>query len=204
VAWLFDYDVLFPSVIVATILSYGLAVLALFYRFSTRRNNQRSKLFCALEAGLKHGAVSSIEDVVDLYKGVFVNESEVVHSHLGLSTQLRQFLVELLAGTLGTQLNPEAVVDWKARVSEFIRISEERSPFEGLPPYERNILRDLNNYIDLGDRSAIKRKLLELGGILHTRIDNLGRIRNINKWSIPISMIGLVLTMVFGVIAILK
>lgn len=202
--WFWDYDVLFPSVIVATILSYGLAVLALFYRFKTRHAERRNKLFRALLEGMRTGSVCTIDDVVDLYKGIFISDGEVAHSHLGLSTQLRQFLVELLAGTLDARLEAERVVEWKGRVSEFIRLSEERSPFEGLPAYERNILRDLNNFIDLGDQGAIKRKLLELGGILHTRIDNLERIRNINRWSIPISMVGLMLTMLFGFVAIVK
>lgn len=202
--WMLNYEVLYPSVIVATILSYGLAVLALLYRFKSRHEDRRRKLFRALLEGLRHGGVHCIDDVVDLYKGIFVSDGELVHSHLGLSTQLRQFLVELLAGTLDASLEPATVVAWKGRVSEFIRISEERSPFEGLPAYERNILRDLNNYIDVGDHAAIKRKLLELGGILHTRIDNLERIRNINRWSIPISMIGLGLTILFGFVAIVK
>lgn len=202
--WIYDYEVLFPAVIVATILSYGLAVLALFYRFRVRHADRRSKLFKALLEGLRNGSVQTIDDVVDLYKGIFVSDGEFLHSHLGLSTQLRQFLVELLAGNLDSRLDAATVVEWKGQVSEFIRISEERSPFEGLPAYERNILRDLNNFIDLGDRGAIKRKLLGLGGILHTRIDNLNRIRNINRWSIPISMVGLMLTMLFGLVAIIK
>ncbi|HEX9843103.1 MAG TPA: hypothetical protein VGC20_10150 [bacterium] len=202
-SWL-NYDVLFPAVIVATVLSYGLAVLTLLYRFKARHADRRSKLFKALLEGMRHGSVQHIDDVVDLYKGIFVNDGEVVHSHLGLSTQLRQFLVELLAGTLDSRLEPATIVQWKQQVSEFIRISEERSPFEGLPPYERNILRDLNNFIDLGDHTAIKRKLNELGGILHTRMDNLNRIRNINRWSIPISMVGLMLTVLFGFVAIVK
>jgi hypothetical protein len=204
VNWTLSHDVLLPVVISATSIGYGLAVLALVYRFKGRRAVRRNKLYTALLAGLRNGSVSNIDDVVDLYKGLFVSDGEVLDSQLGLSTQLRQFLVELLAGTLDPRLEDVTVVEWKGRVSEFIRISEERSPFEGLPPYERNILRDLNNFIDLGDRAAIKRKLLELGGILHTRIDNLNRIRNINRWSIPISMMGLMLTLLFGFVAIVK
>jgi hypothetical protein len=202
--WIPHLDVVYPVAIVATILTYTLAVLGLIYRFKGRHLNRRRKLFKALLEGMRQGSVSGIEDVVDLYKGIFIADSEVVSSHVGLSTQLRQFLVELLAGSLDRSLDGTTIVQWKERISDFIRISEERSPFEGLPPYERNILRDLNNFIDLGDQAAVKRKLLELGGILHTRIDNLQHIRNINRWSIPISMVGMILTVLFGFVAIVK
>jgi hypothetical protein len=178
--------------------------MALVYRIRGRGFDRRKRFFRAILEGLKTGSVLTIDDVVDLYKGIFISDSEVLDTHVGLSTCLRQFLVELLAGSLGDNSNSETLVKWKERVSEFIRISEERSPFEGLPPYERNILRDLNNYINTQDHDSIKRKLLELGGVLHTRLDHLNRIRNINRWSFPITMVGMILTVVFGVVAITK
>lgn len=198
---LLDDEIWLPALIVMVMVGYGVAVLSLFVRFRERKVDKKRKFFSAIREGLANG---SIEDVVDLYKGIYVSSADVTSAHYGLSTQLRQFLVDLLSKELHNVQDDETILAWKDRVSEFIRISEERTPFEGLPDYERNVLRNISNFVEMGDQPAIKRKLLELGGILHTKSDNLNRIRGINRWSIPISLIGLVLTVLFGFIAIIK
>ena len=72
-----------------------------------------------------------------------------------------------------------------------------------LPDTERNIINDLSAFNKLGDQNSINRKLGELSSVIITRYEQQKKIENLNKWSIPLAIIGMVLTIIFGVLSII-
>jgi hypothetical protein len=55
-----------------------------------------------------------------------------------------------------------------------------------------------------GDKDSAAKKLEDLEGLIEVRQDALERLQNSNKWSIPLTFIGLVRTVVFGIISLIK
>ena len=84
------------------------------------------------------------------------------------------------------------------------RQNEAMSPFADLPSAERNILSDITIFLDKNERESVKRKILELAGTIQARDSDLEKVKNINKWTIPLTIIGFILTVIFGTLALVK
>lgn len=188
--------------IVAFTVTYALLVQILLKRMRVRREGQRGEFHETLLEGFKNGSLETIDDIVNIYKGISGLSSDDLSYRHGLSKQLRSFMVRVVSKKIDKELDDNAILEWKKRISEFIRINDEVSPYADLPPAERNILSDISSFIERNDIKSLKRKLLELSGMIQGRDDDLNRIRSMNKWSVPLSVIGMILTITFGLIAI--
>jgi hypothetical protein len=144
-----------------------------------------------------------LDDVVDIYRGSQDKDMDGTTYRYALGRHLRECMVKLITGELDDSLDEKTVCIWKERISQFIRLNEERSPYEELPPTERNLLSDVSDYIHHGNTEGVNRKLLELRGILLAKTDELNRTRGVNRWSVPLSIIGVVFTIVFGFLSVL-
>lgn len=194
--------------IVLMVITY-VAVFTSFYYFlfKIRRKklyNRKEKFFSTLEEGLKSEAINTIDDVINIYKGVSRLDSEDLDYRYGLSKQLREFLVNIISNEVDNSLSNEQIIRWKQMISEIIKKNEEISPYADLPNAERNILSDILIFLEKNDSESIKRKTLELSGLIQARNDDFNRVKNINKWTIPLSIIGFILTILLGVLAFIK
>ena len=159
----------------------------------------------ALVEGLKTGSITTIDDIVNIYKGVAGLSSENLSYRYRLSKLLREFLVDLISknkNVIGGDLDDNIIRDWKQKLSDFIQKNEEISAYADLPAAERNVLSDISTFLEKNDAKSVKRKTLELAGMIQARNDDLNRIRNINRWAVPLSAIGLILTIIFGILAL--
>lgn len=184
--------------------AYGVAVYALFARGRFRRQARRNRFFHALNAGLSKGAVQDIEDVVNLYKGATGIGSEDIEYRYDLSKELRAFLVELLTRGFGRAMDQGATKEWMQKIGDLIRKNEETSPYAELPAAERNALRDMALILAHQDLEGVRRKTLEIAGMIQARYDDFLRMRTLNKWTTTLSVLGLLLTIAFGLLAFAK
>ena len=155
-------------------------------------------------SGLKTGAIITMDDLSDVYKGIFGPGAEDLSYRYGMSRQLRSFMVELISKNIDKSIDDQTIVEWKDKISKFIRYNEEVAPYADLPPAERNAMRDVSVFLGGGHSEAARQKLTELATMIQARSDDLNRVRNTNRWSVPLSIVGMVLTIVFGLIALLK
>ena len=169
-----------------------------------KREQMKEKFFTALLEGLKTNTVETLDDVVNIYMGIAGLSSEDLSYRFGLSKLLREFLVEVITKKLDEKIHYETLRSWKKKITEFIQKNEEISPYADLPAPERNLLSDIQLFLERNDIDSAKRKILELSAMIQARNDDLNRIRNINKWTVPLSIIGVILTIVFGILAWIK
>ena len=195
---------LMPATIVVFTVMYSYAVTYLLRRRRERRKEEKRNFHKTLVAGLKSGAIASMDDIVNIYKGVSGISFDDAGYRYGLSRKLREFLVDLVSKDLDPELEDSVVVQWKDKISSFIKTNEEISPYADLPPAERSVLNDISAFLEKDDFDLAKRKLAELGGMIQARHDDILKIQNINKYSVPLSVIGMILTIAFGLVAILK
>lgn len=183
---------------------YSYAVTYLLRRRRERRKEEKRNFHKTLVEGFKSGAITSMNDIVNIYKGVSGISSDDASYRYGLSRQLREFLVDLISKDLGHEVKDSVVVEWKDKISSFIKTNEEISPYADLPAAERSVLNDITAFFEKDDIDSAKRKLAELGAMIQTRHDDIIKIQNINKYSVPLSVIGMILTIAFGLVAIFK
>ena len=85
------------SLIAAYISLYAAAFHFLVRVKRKRRIERKEKFSKALVEGLKTDSIATIDDIVNIYKGVAGLSSEDLSYRYGLGTQLREFLVDLVS-----------------------------------------------------------------------------------------------------------
>lgn len=187
---------------VATIIAYAYAVSILLRKVSQRREKERDRFFKALTEGLKVEAIKSLEDVENIYKGVgrFISDDSINPSRL--SKWLREYLVELYETS--EKENDAKRLKWKELITQFIDQNEQQSPYASLPELERSIITDIEVFLKAQDNKAVERKLGEITTAIQAREESFLKLRSTTRWSVPLAVIGLILTIIFGLISIIK
>lgn len=163
---------------------------------------KEEKFSKVLLQGLKNNSVKSVDDIIHLCKGLAGSDLEDINYRNELSKLLRRFYVKLISQELDETVQEDQILNWKEKITEFIRINDKMFPFSDLPAAERSILNDMSSFIDSGDKESLRRKIAELAGMIQTKNQELDKAVDTNNWSVPIAAAGLILTVFFGIIAI--
>jgi len=201
---LFDNKESFLSVftVVFTVI-YAYAATFFLRRIRERRRQNSVEFYETLTQGLKDGLVNSLDDFVNLYKGVHGMASDDTSYRSGLVRRLRSYMVTLIARKT-TITEAVEIGKIKDKLSQIIQDIEKNEPFVSLPNAERTLLTDVCRMIKGGDQGGAIQKMEDLAGLIEARQDSVDRLERSNKWAIPLAVIGLILTVVFGVISIVK
>ncbi|PFJ07589.1 hypothetical protein COI88_02055 [Bacillus cereus] len=166
------------------------------------KDKEVDKFSNVLLQGLRLGTINNLDDVYNIYKGV--NDFELVNENYrySLNKSLRKFLVKIQTEEF-KEIKEEQIKEWKNKVDEFIKKNEELSPFSELPQAEKNIMNDILAYLDKSDNDSVRRKIMELSNSIQIRKEQIDKIDKQNKWSVPLAVIGLVLTIFFGIASLI-
>lgn len=163
------------------------------------RVKNKFKFFSILLSGFSLGTIDTLEDIYNLYKGVYKYELENDAYRQNINSLLRQFLVFLFEEENLELYDEKLIVDWKNKINGLIMKNEKLSPFAELPASDRSILNDILAFLEKGDNSSVKRKLEEISNSIHIRKEQLSILEKQNKWSVPLAVVGLILTIIFGI-----
>lgn len=178
---------------------YVFAAQHFLFRSRERRKNREQEQKETISTGLLSGGIETIEDLVNVYKGINGLGSDDISYRAGLGRFLREYLAKVVSSD---SLSSEQIKQLKSKVNEFLKKLDEESPFADLPAAERNLMIDINQFIQVGDQPSAFRKLENLAGLIEARQDGFERLQNSNKWSVPLAVIGLILTIIFGVFSL--
>ena len=176
-----------------TIVTYVFVLSKVLNRSKERKKSEQTKFLTALSLGIKNGKVESFHDIENIFKAVRKRNSDNEVYNALLAEWLREYLLD----------NVISVKDYdnktKILVSEFIAKAEKASPHAGLPELERSIVRDIESYLDDQNIDSTKRKVSELVSAIKVREEAYSKAHSTNKWSVPLSIVGLILTVFFGI-----
>lgn len=180
-----------------------IVVYSYFYkRYQNNKTKVSDRFSNALIEGIKNKTLETEADIINLYKGLTNLNSEDTKYRYGFSRFLRAFLVRLVSKDAKElqKLKSEDIVHWKKIISNLIAENDKAHPYADLPETERNILTDIEAYLDNDDSKSTKRKIKELGAIILTRHEEYQKIKWRNKWSVPLSIAGLIWTILYGIV----
>lgn len=178
---------------------YALAAQRFLFKARERRKIRELGQQEAISKGMLNGTIESIEDLINVYKGINELGADDITYRAGLSKFLRAYLAKIVGSD---DLTTDQIKALKERVNAFLKKIDEESPFVDLPAAERNLIIDIQKFITVEDKNSAYAKLEDLAGLIEVRQDGFERLQNSNKWSIPLAVIGLVLTVVFGVVSL--
>jgi hypothetical protein len=86
----------------------------------------------------------------------------------------------------------------------FIRKEIEQEPFRQLQPEQQRILTSLSKSIISKDTTLAMVNLSDLNDVMRISNTRTAELENENKYSLPLAIVGTILTFVFGIIALFK
>jgi hypothetical protein len=180
--------------------AYIALVSRLLKRIFERRSQAKKAFYSALIAGFNSENITSLEDIKNLFKGS--SGTSIIEAETGsrFSMWLREFIVDLIAEK--TEVNQSNIGTTKEFLSKALDEHERQSPFANLPELERNILNDVDEFVSASNPDSARRKLQELTTAIVAREEELSSLRSSNKWSVPLAIAGVILTVIFGIVSI--
>lgn len=182
---------------------YSFSVIHLLGKIKTRRLERKKVFINTFIKGISDNTIANSTDLLNIYSGITKLSPEDLTNRQDLNKWLRETLARLINKEVGQDLAQDKVIEIKDKITNFIKGNETTNPYADLPDTERNIINDLSAFNKLGDQNSINRKLGELSSVIITRYEQQKKIENLNKWSIPLAIIGMVLTIIFGVLSII-
>jgi hypothetical protein len=183
---------------------YAFTVKKLLTRNRVKRESRKENFFKVLLKGIENGTVNNHKGLINIYKGSTNLSTEDLSYRYGLNKWLRELLTKVIGENSEMEFNKEKTQETVVQLTEFIDNNEEISPFSDLPDSERNMLSDLMAFIKNDDKNSANRKIKELGNVIQTRTEEQKKIEGQNKWAIPLAIVGVILTVIFGIISLIK
>lgn len=162
-------------------------------------SERAEKFYKMLMKSLENDLINNIDDVMNMYSGITGFSYSKDEKRYYLGRRLRGFLVYMLKQD---GIEKEILKKWKDIVTGFINELETEAPYADVPSSERRVLLEINRSIDNEEYGGIKGRLDDLAGMIQNRNEGLSKATRINRWSVPLTVIGLLLTITFGALSL--
>lgn len=162
---------------------------------------EKANFYEVLMKSLKNDLLNNIDDVLNMYSGTYSGaiEYDYDEKRYRLKRRLRKFLVFMLKQD---NIEKEEMKKWKDVVTGFIKELETENPYADVPTAERKVLLEMDRLITQGEYNGIKGRMDDLAGMIQNRNEEQNRIVKINRWSVPLTIVGLFMTIIFGGLSI--
>lgn len=185
----------------AVIATYAVAVSKMLNRISERKETEEKRFLKALSSGIKSGVISEFSDIDNIYKRVRASIGDEEVNRARLAKWLRAYLLQIFENEV-EEKNCDSIKSIKKEITDYINQVEKASPHVGLPDLERSIVRDIETYLHSDQKDSVSRKVDELVAAIQVREESMKKMENTNKWAVPLSVVGLILTLIFGISSI--
>lgn len=162
-------------------------------RFNNKRKNQLKEAFELISKGFANATIEDTKDIQLIYKRCIANHFE----ELSFADFLERYIIELHK----SELESSSLNSIKNNIKAIIEEERCEKPFDGVNDHERRLLSAIEDGAKRSELSSISHNLDELAIVLK---GNQKRLRNAlvtNRWTVPISIIGVILTIaiwIFG------
>ena len=174
----------------------GFIILKLLAASKREKKGGRSKFFESLDKKFDMELAKDQSDI-EMLKSAIERKAGTVYS---LAPLLEDYLVHL--GERGSQ---ESQLSQRYQLIKGIIASENADkPFADIPEEERRLLIATRDAIQHDDKESMSFNLNELSSVISTRNRDYERVLNANRWMRPLAIIGIVASVIFGVLALLK
>ncbi len=191
------YDV-FKNLIPFIVAAFGAIFVArqLFLIKNVKRIGNKS-IYDILDQKFSSGLIKDKEDIQLIINSVSRSEDELY----SISPVLEDYYTNRLSKS--EDLKEEDLIQRHKLIKNIIQEENKEKPFSGVPDEERRILLNIKDAIRNDDKQAIEFNVNELNTVLTTRNKIYKSTDKLNKWSVPLAVVGVFLTILFGVLSII-
>jgi len=185
----------FLTVLIATI-SMMLVLpkfLKILIKDKANRIGSKDTLFKMIDSNLSNSLIQDKEDIILLLNSV----NREYYKDFSLASVIEDYIAYRSDKDDGGILKNNYEL-----LKSIIKIENEEKPFSNIPDQERRLLRAIDDSVKHNDIDSISYHLQELNSVISTRTKIYQRTNAINRWSIPAAIIGILLTVIFGIMSL--
>lgn len=139
----------------------------------------------------------SIETIRHSFNSVDRKTDGVLQNY-GFVNVLEDYLVYILSQK--EKVNKEKFY----AVTEIIRSEIQQEPFTQLKSDQRRVMKNLESSINSKDSTIALYNLTELNDIIRNLNIEIEQLERQNNWALPLAIVGLIMTILFGLVSILR
>lgn len=176
-------------IIITTIISLYAAIVALFmiYIKSKRhyRKSKREEAYNLIKKGIEEESFDNDGDIFLVYKRLAQGD----YHYNSYADFLESFLIYIRKNS-----DKDTIILISKRITPILNKEREEKPYCNIKDRERRILLAIEEASKKNETNSIKHTLIDLSMVIESNQKALDRARLTNKCSIPISIVGLLLT----------
>lgn len=177
-------------VIFTTIISLYAAIVMFFMTYirSKRhyRKSKREEAYDLIKKGIEEGSFDNDSDIFLVYKKLAQGE----YRDNSYAEFLESFLIYIRKNS-----DKDTILRISKRITPILNKEREDKPYCNIQDRERRILLAIEDAFKKNEINSIKHTLIDLSMVIESNQKALDRARRTNRWSIPISIVGVLLTL---------
>lgn len=170
------------------IMSMYLAMVLLFYTIKKKERFNKNKTYQLISDGLNKDTIKNKNDLSLVFKSKVQKQLNISFCEF-----LESYLVHILENS-----DVEQTKKAKEIIEPIIAQEKVEKPYSNIKDRERRILLAIEKAASNNELNAIKDNLEDLSIVIANNQDNLDKAKKTNKWTVPISIVGVLLTAFFG------
>ncbi len=179
---------------------YVISIIILIIIKDRAFRKQKNEFKGVITLGLSEDAIVCLDDVFNVFYGITQYSSDNISNAKLIIHWLREILTSEISDKSKDKDTKQRIID---KLNSYIKKLNDINPYADLPDTERSIISDIKQYNELKDIESSSRKIDELINVIITRYEQQKKIEKMNKFSVPIAVFGVILTILFGIISVL-
>lgn len=182
----FDNNFILALIIMLYIFVIMYFMVFIKYRALKRKRYKLTNAFDLITEGFSKDTIEDTNDIQLIFKRCVANYFE----NMSFADFLERYIIELHSSNIETA----ELKSIKRKIKVIIEDERREKPFDGVNDHERRLLSAIEDGAKHGETSSITHNLDELAIILKGNQKKLKTAIVTNNWTIPISIVGLILT----------
>jgi hypothetical protein len=163
-----------------------------------KKPSDKEKIFNAIDKKFNSNLIKGKDDIIIVLNSIS-RESENYYS---IAPILEDYITNRLDITATEkQENTDEIKKRYDLLKSIISEENKEKPFENVPDEERRLLVGIKDGIQNKDMQSLEFNLHELHTVISTRNKIYEKANKLNRWSIPLAVIGTFFTILFGILS---
>lgn len=162
-----------------------------------KKPSDKDKIFNAIDKKFDSDLIKGKDDILILLSSIS-RESENYYS---IAPILEDYITNRLDIASNDKQNKSEIKSRYDLLKSIISEENKEKPFENVPDEERRLLVGMKDGIQNKDMQSLEFNLHELHTVISTRSNIYEKANKLNRWSIPLAIIGTFFTILFGILS---
>jgi len=179
------------------------AIQALFtYKREKRgiKNTDKEKFFLALDSKFELNLINGRDDILILLNSI-AREFDQLYSIAPILEDYITNHFDIISKEKDVGKYSSELKERYTLLKKIISEENQDKPFKSAPDEERRLLVALRDGIQNDDTQSMQFNLDELNSVISARTKIYQRANLLNRWSVPMAILGLIMTILFGILS---